>query len=113
MGVIKCPHTNLAVLHDVELTQPCLIKRVASSVDDVTQPILLRQHQHRVQKAFHRLCRLNESRPRQCKSVVISSLNGFHKSQFGTHNLCASSKKMTFHNFDEQINYMIWRLAQK
>lgn len=55
MGVDQSPTTNLAVLHDVELTQPCLIKRVAGSVDDMTQPILLRQHQHRVQKAFHRL----------------------------------------------------------
>jgi len=55
-GVYQVPHTNLTVLHDVELAQPCLIKGVASSVDDVTQPILLRQHQHGVQKAFHRLC---------------------------------------------------------
>jgi hypothetical protein len=47
---------NLAMLHDVELAQPCLIKRVAGSVDDVAQPILLRQYQHRIQKAFHRFC---------------------------------------------------------
>ena len=53
--------TNLAVLHDIQLSEPCLIKRVASCVNNVTEAILFCQNKHRVQKGFHRLDRLDES----------------------------------------------------
>lgn len=39
---------NFAMLHDVELEQPVLVKRIASSMDDVTQSVLLCQDKHRI-----------------------------------------------------------------
>ena len=38
----KC--TDLAVLHDVQLPQPCLVKRIARRVNDMAEPVLLREH---------------------------------------------------------------------
>ena len=55
--------TYLAVLHDVQLPEPRMVERVAGRVYNVTQPILLREHQHCVQKAFHRIDRTDECRP--------------------------------------------------
>jgi len=45
--------THLAVLHDVQLSEPCLIKWVASRMNDVAESILLCQNEHRVQESFH------------------------------------------------------------
>lgn len=55
------PSTHLAVLHDIQLSEPCLIKRVTGCVNNVTEAILLCQNEHRVQEGFHRLDRLDES----------------------------------------------------
>jgi hypothetical protein len=38
----------LAVLHHVQLPQPCLIEWVAGGMDNMAQPVLLCEHQHRV-----------------------------------------------------------------
>ena len=43
----------LAVLHDVQLTQPRLIKRVACRVYYVTQSVLLGENQHGVEETLH------------------------------------------------------------
>jgi hypothetical protein len=50
---------DLAMLHDVKLPQPRLIKRIAGGMNDVTQPILLRQDEHGVQQTFHGIARLD------------------------------------------------------
>ena len=52
---------HLAMLHDIQLSKPCLIKRVASCVNDVTESILLCQNEHRVQESFHRLDGLDKT----------------------------------------------------
>jgi hypothetical protein len=44
---------HLAVLHNVKLPKPRLIKRITRSVDDMTKSILLGDDQHRVQKTLH------------------------------------------------------------
>lgn len=54
------------MLHDVQLPEPCLVERVASRVDDVTQSILLRQDEHSVQQALHRVCRPDQRRELVC-----------------------------------------------
>ena len=55
--------THLAVLHNVQLPEPRMVERVAGRVYNVTQPILLREHQHCVQKTLHRIDRADECRP--------------------------------------------------
>lgn len=51
--------TNLAVLHNVRASQPCLIERLAGGMDDMTKTILFREDQHRVKKTLHRPRRVN------------------------------------------------------
>ena len=51
------------MLHDVELPEPGLVERVASRVYDVAQPVLLRQHEHGIQKTLHSFCRLDKRGP--------------------------------------------------
>ena len=51
------------MLHDVQLPEPRMVERVAGRVYNVTQAILLREHQHCVQKALHGIDGTNESRP--------------------------------------------------
>ena len=52
----------LAMLHDVELPEPRLVEWIAGGVYDMTKPVLLGQHEHRVKEAFHRIRRLNKCR---------------------------------------------------
>jgi hypothetical protein len=52
---------HLAMLHDIQLSEPCLIKRVAGCVNDVAEPILLCQNEHRVQESFHRFNGLDKT----------------------------------------------------
>ena len=81
------------MLHDVELSQPGLIERIAGGVYNMTKSVLFCEDQHRVQKTFHRLGGLNKSRT----SVVNDKQKNVKKSWAKTtHSLCASSKKMTF-----------------
>ena len=54
--------TDLAMLHDVKLSQPCLIERIAGGVYDMTKSVLFCEDQHRVEKTFHRLGGLDKSR---------------------------------------------------
>jgi hypothetical protein len=63
--------THLAMLHDTPLPQCRLIEWIASSMYNVTQSVLFRQHEHRVEEAFHRFRRLDESRTANeaCRSV--------------------------------------------
>lgn len=55
--------TNLTVLHHVQLPEPCLVEGVARGMNNMAKSILLREHQHRVQKTFHGFGGLNEGRP--------------------------------------------------
>ena len=55
--------TYLAVLHDVELSQPRLIERIASGVYDMTQSVLFRDNKHSVEQALHRVRRADQGRP--------------------------------------------------
>jgi hypothetical protein len=55
--------TDLAMLHDVELSQPGLIERIAGGMYNMTKSVLFCEDQHRVQKTFHRLGGLDKSRP--------------------------------------------------
>ena len=50
------------MLHDVKLSQPGLIERIAGGVYDMTKSVLFCEDQHRVQKTFHRLGGLDKSR---------------------------------------------------
>jgi hypothetical protein len=50
------------MLHDVELSQPGLIERIAGGVYNMTKSVLFCKDQHRVQKTFHRLSGLDKSR---------------------------------------------------
>lgn len=50
------------MLHDVELSQPRLIKGIAGGMNDMTQSILLCQDEHGVQQTFHRIGRLDQRR---------------------------------------------------
>lgn len=54
--------TDLAMLHDVELSQPGLIERIAGGVYNMTKSVLFCEDQHRVQKTFHRVGGLDKSR---------------------------------------------------
>lgn len=56
---------HLAVLHDIQLSEPCLIKKVTSCVNDVAESILFGQNEHIVQEGFHRLNRLDKTRARR------------------------------------------------
>lgn len=53
--------TNFAVLHNVSLPQPSLIKRFARGVNDMTQSILFGQHEHGVQQTLHSATGLDQS----------------------------------------------------
>ena len=50
------------MLHDVELSQPGLVERIAGGVYNMTKSVLFCEDQHRVQKAFHGLGGLDKSR---------------------------------------------------
>lgn len=52
------------MLHDVKLPEPRLIERITGGVYDVTEAVLLGQHEHRVKETFHRARRLNKCRPK-------------------------------------------------
>ena len=54
--------TDLAMLHDVELSQPGLIERITGGVYNMTKSVLFCEDQHRVQKTFHRLGGFDKSR---------------------------------------------------
>ncbi len=45
-----------AMLHDVQLSKPCLIKGVTSRVYNMTKSVLFRQHEHRIEETLHRIC---------------------------------------------------------
>lgn len=49
-----------AVLHYVELTEPCLIEGVTCSVYDMTKAVLFREHKHRIQQTLHSISRPNQ-----------------------------------------------------
>lgn len=51
------------MLHHIKLSEPRLVEWIAGRMYDVTQSILLRQHEHRVQKALHSVGGLDEHRP--------------------------------------------------
>lgn len=53
---------HLAVLHDIQLPEPCLIKWITCCVNDVAESVLLRQNEHRVQEGFHRFNGLDKTR---------------------------------------------------
>jgi hypothetical protein len=65
---MPCSETNsnsdnyLAMLHDVELPEPRLVERIAGGVYDVTESVLLGQHEHRVKETFHRVRGLDKCR---------------------------------------------------
>lgn len=40
--------TDLAVLHNISLSQPGLVERFTRGMDDMTQPILFGQYKHSV-----------------------------------------------------------------
>jgi hypothetical protein len=74
---------HLAVLHDIQLSEPSLIKWVASCVNDVAELILLCQNEHRVQESFHRLNGLDKTGARSvderrpCKGMKHVQFVGF------------------------------------
>ena len=43
------------MLHDVELSEPNLIERIACGVDNMTEVILFSKYKHGFQEAFHRI----------------------------------------------------------
>jgi hypothetical protein len=53
--------THLAVLHDIQLSEPCLIKGIASRVNNMAESVLLCQDEHRVQEGLHRFDRLDKT----------------------------------------------------
>ena len=53
--------TYLAVLHNVQLSKPCLVKGVAGCVNNMAESILLCQDKHRVEESFHRFDRLDKT----------------------------------------------------
>lgn len=61
----------LAMLHDVELPQPGLIKGVTGGVNNMAQAILLCQDEHRVEETLHGFRRMNKTRPKDISSVGV------------------------------------------
>ena len=57
------------MLHDVELSQPGLIERIAGGVYNMTKSVLFCEDQHRVQKTFHRLGGLDKTRTSIVKMI--------------------------------------------
>ena len=51
---------DLTMLHYIKLPEPRLIKGIAGRVYDVTETVLLRDNEHRVQEAFHGVRRANQ-----------------------------------------------------
>jgi hypothetical protein len=60
--VEECHVTCLAVLHNVELSEPSLIEWIACRVYDMAESVLFRQDQHRIQETLHGIIRLDEHR---------------------------------------------------
>ena len=50
------------MLHDVELSKPGLIERIARSMYNMAKSVLFCKDQHRVQQTLHRLSGLDERR---------------------------------------------------
>jgi hypothetical protein len=101
--------TNLAVLHDVQLAQPRLIKRVRRRMHNMTQPTPILPSAHRrirQERNTNRSCFVStsiESRIAFIASVLLISA-GLHTLPSAStltvetstaYNLCASSKKIT------------------
>jgi hypothetical protein len=82
------------MLYDVQLSQRCLIERITRSMYDVTQSVLLRQDEHRVEQALHRLCRLNEIWS-GVGDTDKCGVRGNVKERVQTYSMCASSKNKT------------------
>ena len=64
------------MLHDVQLAQPRLVKRVARCVYDVAQPVLFREHQHRIKQRLHRVDGVDQRRPNRARAQRDQSLSG-------------------------------------
>jgi hypothetical protein len=78
---------NFAMLHDVELPKPCLVKRVASSMYDVTKSILFCQHEHRVEETLHCIRRLYKRRPGEIDSCINNYSPSWRTFGKNTHSL--------------------------
>lgn len=48
------------MLHDIELPEPRLIKRIASGMYDMAESVLFGENECRVQENFHGICRTDE-----------------------------------------------------